>query len=84
MPTDLDRQLLDTDLDRLVNSVPRLITYTCDVHENPKCLVRDHKQVARSCGAQPTKEIAVINREELERLKRDLVEFRRRFKEIHG
>lgn len=77
-------RLLAADLDRLVNSIPAMITYTCDKHENEHCLLRDRSQVARSCGAQPTKEIAVINRDELRRLRSELIEFRRRWKEYHG
>ena len=81
---DINLQLLQTDLDRIIAAVPQIETYTCDMHENPKCLVRDIRKVAQGCSRVDRREVAVVNREELQRLKRELLEFRHRWKEHHA
>lgn len=89
MSDHLDDELLASDLDRIIMlaSVTHLRIH-CNLHEREKCLMSTVGHLAGSKPSpthrDPFHEYTVIERDELEELRKALAEFRRRFKERYG
>lgn len=90
MASDLDKKLLETDLERCIAlSDPEVVGVECD-QGGEECLMlarawsrrRNVREAANFDTAQ--REYVVLHREDLVKLKRELATFQRRFKEVYG
>jgi hypothetical protein len=81
--TNIDRELLETDLDRIIYLLGKLPTgIGCDLEEQQRCALSNVTR--RNIKLAKCESREVVEREHWEKLKRELVEFRRRFKELYG
>jgi hypothetical protein len=82
MASDLDRQLLQTDLDRIISlCTPEEVAVECDMGGDD-CIAMVREWAPR--GTEPKREYVIVHREDFEMMKRELTQFARRWKEIHG
>lgn len=86
MPNDLDRKLLETDLDRLIELArPEVQRIECDAtcDDSEDCVARVRLVKSKPASSINRKYI-LIKTEDLEQLHQELLTFQRRFKEMYG
>jgi len=82
MPSNLDARLLEGDIDRLVQLAdPEHIGITGCAQGGEECLLHIYEKRPRGSDAPLVREYTIVLTRDLMTLKRELVEFRRRWRE---